>query len=253
MMTLLEELKTFVRHILHWIIAFVGFSVLCFLFGFHRLTIYGYEFIALLPSKHSLSVQVFNRMRQDLLPPNVQLLATNPLSAFLSQILFSMILAFLITAPYFLYRILMYLRPALLMHERRAILWSLLPLIFLFLSGALFSYFLLIPATFKILYPYTTIIGAAPYFSINEFVYYVFGLMVAVGMMFLLPIFMVLLSFIGIVSADFWKRSWKHACLFFLISAAIITPDGTGITMTMLFLPLMTLYLGGYIAAKKFT
>lgn len=251
MSPLIKELKIFIKHILYWIFPFLGFSFFFFLFGFKKIVIFGNDYFLLLPTANSFSVQAFNKIRQDLLPPGVQLLATNPMSAFASQILLSMLLSFLLTSPLLIYKIIMYLRPALLLPERKAVLWSLLPLVFLFFSGSAFSYFFLIPTTFEILYPYATSIGAAPFFAIDEFVYYVFGLMIAVGLMFLLPVFMVLLSSLGIIEAKFWKNKWQHACLFFLISSAIITPDGTGVTMLMLFLPLMTLYLMGYVFARK--
>lgn len=251
-MTFFEELKIFIKHILSWIFYFVGFSFFFFLFGLKKVAIFEKNYFLPLPTENSFSVQVFNKIRQDLLPSDVQLVVTNPMSAFVSQILFSMLLSFLLTTPLFIYKIIMYLRPALLLHERKAVLWSLLPFVFLFFSGFAFSYFFLIPATFKILYPYATIIGAIPLFSIDEFIHYVFGLMFAVGLMFLFPIFMVLLSFMGIIEANFWRKNWRFAGLFFLISSAIITPDGTGITMMMLFLPEAALYFTGYVFANKF-
>jgi len=114
-----------------------------------------------------------------------------------------------------------------------------------------FSFFFLIPATFKVLYPYAESINAIPFFSVDEFIYYVFGLMVTVGLIFLLPLFMVLLSLMGIIEASFWIKKWRPALLFFLVLSAIITPDGTGITMIMLFLPLASLYFMGCVFAKK--
>jgi sec-independent protein translocase protein TatC len=251
-MALLKELKIFIKHILYWIFSFIGFSFFFFLFGLEEVTIFGKNYFLPLPSENSFSVQVFNKIQYDLLPPGVRLVVTNPMSAFISQILLSMLLSFLLTTPFFIYKIITYLRPALLLHERKAVLWSLLPIVFLFFLGSMFSYFFLIPATFKILYPYATSIGAVPFFSIDEFIHYVFGLMFAVGLMFLFPIFMVLLSFTGIIRADFWRRNWRYALLFFLISSAIITPDGTGITMMMLFIPEAVLYFAGYVFANKF-
>jgi len=250
-MTLIEELRIFLKSILHWIYSFVGFSFFFFLFGFKTVTIWGKDYVLPMPDANSFSVQVFTKVRHDLLPPDVQLIVTNPMSAFVWQILLSMILSFLFTTPLFLYKIIMYLQPALLPNEKRAVLLSLLPFVFLFFSGCAFSYFFLVPATFRVLYPYATIIGAAPLFSIDEFIYYVFGLMIAVGVMFLLPLFMILLSVMGIIEAEFWRKKWRYALLFSLLLSAIITPDGTGVTMAMLFLPLAILYLLGYIFARK--
>lgn len=250
-MDFLKELKIFAKHIFYWVISFVVFTIVFFTFGSEKIVIFGQEYFLPLPSENSFTTQVFNRIGTDLLPPDVKLLATNPMSAFVAQILLSMLLSFLLTTPIFIYKIILYLRPALFPHEKRAVILSVLPLAFLFLCGAAYSYFFLIPTTFKLLYPFTTNIGAVAYFSVEEFIQYVFSLTIAVGFMFLLPVFMVLLSWLGIIRAEFWKNKWRIALLLFLIGSAIITPDGTGVTMAMLFVPLMTLYLMGYVLAQK--
>lgn len=250
-MDFFKELKIFVKSIFYWILSFVGFSFFFFAFGLKKAAIFGESYLLPLPTENSFSAQIFKKIRHDLLPPDVQLIATNPMSAFISQILLSLMLSFLVTTPFFLYKIITYLRPALLSRERRAVTWSLLPFIFLFFSGSAFAYFFLIPATFEMLYPYTAAIGAVPFFSINEFMYYVFGLTIATGTMFLLPIFMALLSILGIIPAWIWKKNWQYACFLFLILAAVITPDGTGVTMILLFIPLALLYFTGYFFAVK--
>ncbi len=236
---------------MYWILSFIGFSFFFFAFGLKKVVIFGENYFLPLPTENSFSVQVFKKVSRDLLPSDVQLVATNPMSAFISQILLSLLLSFLLTVPFFLYKIIMYLRPALLLNERKAVVWSLLPFAFLFFSGAAFSYFFLIPTTFKLLYPYAAIIGAIPFFSIDEFIYYVFGLTIATGTMFLLPLFMALLSLLRIIPAEVWLRNWRYACFFFLVLAAVITPDGTGVTMILLFIPLALLYFTGYFFAAK--
>ena len=148
-MTILEEVKEFFKGILYWVYFLFGFSFFFFLSGF--------------------SVQVFKRIQFDLLPKDVHLVVTNPMSAFVSQIQLSLLLAFVITFPFFLYQIIKYLTPALFKHEKKLIFQSLLPAVLLFFAGCVFSYFFLIPATFKILYPYAMAIGAVPFFSVNEF------------------------------------------------------------------------------------
>lgn len=214
---------------------------------------FGRDFYLPLPYEDSISVQVFNKVRGDVLPPNVQLLVTNPMSGFLSQVSLAIFLAFLVTIPLFIYKITLYLRPALHEHEKRVLTWILWPTVFLFFSGCAFSYLFLVPATFSVLYPFATNIGATAFFSLDEFIYYVFSLTFYVGIMFLLPLFMIMLSLMGIVKAELWLRVWRHAILLFLVLAALITPDGTGITMAMLFVPLSSLYFVGYYFAKKLT
>ena len=234
-MKILEEVKEFFKSISYWIYSLVGFSFFFFLFG-----------------HPSFSVQVFQKIESDLLPRGVQLVVTNPMSAFVSQILLSLLLAFIITFPFFLYQIMKYLIPALLEHEKKLLFRSLLPAVILFFSGCIFAYYFLIPITFKILYPYATLINALTLFSVTEFVYSVLGLMIVTGVMFLLPLFMTMLSWIGLVKSAIWKENWRYALLVFLIFTAIITPDGTGVSMMILFLPLMLLYFAGCVLTSRF-
>jgi sec-independent protein translocase protein TatC len=185
------------------------------------------------------------------LPTGVQLIVTNPLAAFLSQVIISVFSAFILTFPFFLYKIVSYLFPALFDKEKKILLSILLPSVLLFFSGCIFAYHFLIPKTFDILYQYSAIMGAISFFSVREFVSLVLGIMLAAGTMFLLPIFMVFLNFSGLISGDFWKNNWRYSVLIFLIFSAIITPDGTGITMAMLALPMAGLYFLGILISPK--
>lgn len=251
-MTILEETKKFFKNILYCIYSLLGFSFFFFLFGLKEVMIFGKDYLLPLPSQNSFSVAVFKKIQYDLLPPDVHLVVTNPMSAFVSQILLSLLLAFIITFPFFLYKIIKYLTPALFQNEKKLIFQSLLPSVLLFFAGCIFAYYFLIPAAFKILYPYAVAINAVLFFSVNEFISSVLGLMITTGIMFLLPLFMVMLSFIGFIKPVFWRRKWRHALLFFLIFSAIITPDGTGITMMILFFPLMGLYFAGCMLTSRF-
>ncbi len=250
-MTLLDELIIFWKGILYWVYVFVATAFFVFAFGPGEVFFMGKTYFLPIFNVNSFSIMFFNKVRIDLLPPDVELVVTNPMSAFVSQVLLSAFLSFLITLPYFLYKLIVYLSPALLPREKKAVIWIILPLIFLFMCGSAFSYYIIVPTTFRMFYPYATLIGAVAYFSLDEFISYVFSLMMAVGVMFLLPMFMILLSYIGIIKSRYWKSKWRHAVLLFLIVSAIITPDGTGVTMLMLFLPMMLLYYFGYHFSKK--
>lgn len=250
-MTIFDEIQAFLKSVLTWIYTFAAFSIIFFTFGAEKVSLAGKSLWLPWLSARSFSVQVFSAIREDLLPAGVELVTTNPMSAFLTQVLLSILLGFMASFPVFVYKIVLYLRPALLPDERRALFWSLFGVIILFFGGAAFSYFFLIPKTFSLLYPYATVMGVVPFFSLDEFIYYVFGLAFAVGLMFLLPIFMTLLSWVGIIEPAFWLAKWRYASFFFLIFSAIITPDGTGVTMILLSLPLIGLYFLGYWLSRR--
>lgn len=249
-MNFIQEFRELVKNILVWIYFLLAFSAFFFIFGIKKIALFGINLFLPFPSVHSISASVFETIQRDLLPNGVQLIVTEPLGAFLAQVMISVWLALIATFPIFLYKILKYLLPALFEHERRAILKILVPSSVLFAGGCLFGYFILIPPTFKILYSYTFSLNITPFFAVNSFIYLVLGLMALGGVIFLLPVFMYLLTRFGVVRADFWKKNWRYAILVFLIFSAIITPDGTGITMLILSFPLTGLYFLGSLISQ---
>ncbi len=245
-MTLLEELKEFLKSILLWIYFFLGFTIFFFGFGLKQIEILGKRFFLPAPTIYSFAAQFFKYLQENLLPPQVEVVVLNPLNAFLAQIMIGLSLAFIFTFPLLLYRVIKFISPALYEKEKKAVSKVVIFCVILFISGCLFAYFILIPSTFKILYSFASVLEASPLFTAYEFVSLTFVLAIAVGIMFQIPIFMVLLSRLGLVDTNFWKKNRKYIFLGFLIFSAIITPDGTGVTMLLLFFPLAGLYFLGY-------
>ena len=62
---------------------------------------------------------------------------------------------------------------------------------------------------------------------------------------------MAILSASGLVKVQFWIKNFKYAVLIIIIFGAIITPDGSGITMWFISIPMLLLYVIG-IATIKF-
>ncbi len=242
-MSILNESQQFGKKILSWLWIFI--TVFVFFFGF------GIKNGIPRPSYDSTSALFFKKIQQDLLIKEIELITINPLDALWAQIGISLFLAFIITFPILFYKIASFFSSALRPKEKRAILKAFIPSVILFIFGCVFAYYFLIPAIFKFLYHYVLAIGAKPFFEISQFVSLVLTLTLVVGILFLIPVFMVLLTRLGIVGSDIWKNNWHYAILIFLILAAIITPDGTGITMILLALPLITLYGIGYLGSRK--
>lgn len=250
-MTLFQELKIFIKNIASWFYAFIGFSVFFSFFGLHRVVIYGRNLILPTPSADSLSIQVFKMIERDFLPSGVELIVTDPWSGFITQIQIVITLAFLITFPFLLYKIIQYLSPALFEHEKRAILKSVVMFTILFMLGCLFAYYFMIPLTFKFMYPFASSLGVTTFFALDIFMAWVMAILIAMGVVFLLPIFMFVLSYLRIVNPSFWRKKWRFSLLCLLVFSAIITPDQTGVTMLLLFAPLAVLYMLGSFMANR--
>lgn len=251
-MGILEEVRKFLKNILDWVYLLLGFAALFFFFGLKEVSVFGRNYLAPTLGGDSFVVQVFKKIQYDFLPPGVHLAVTNPTSAFVSQILISLLVAFIVTFPFFLYKIIQYLKPAMFPRERKLIFQALIPSVLLFFTGCVFGYYFLIPTTFEVLYPYALDINATTFFLLDEFITSVLSLMIITGIMFLLPVSMVILSFLGVIEHKFWTSHLRHVSLFFMIFTAIITPDGTGITMLILLFPLLSLYYAGCLLTGAF-
>lgn len=251
-MVFFEEVKIFIKHIAHCIFYFAGSAFFFIAFGLNKIVIFKKNFFLPLPMGDSFSVQIFKIMKHDFLPEGVRIIVTNPWSGFMVQVEIAMALAFIVTVPFFLYKMIQYLSPALFEREKKTILKSIIPSTSLFLLGCVFAYRYMIPLTFKFMYPFATSLDVTPFFTLDAFISWVICILIATGVTFLLPIFMFILTFLGIVRPSFWKNRWKPAFLFLLIFSAVITPDQTGITMALLFVPLMLLYAAGAILAGRF-
>jgi len=250
-MSFWDELAKLKNVFVPWLAVWLVLTIFFFGFGIEKKVVFERLIYCPYPSLDSIAVFLLNSARESLLPQGVELVTLNPLNAFVVLMLISLVLAFIVSFPLFLYKLIRYLSPALYPAEKKAIFKVMAPSAILFLLGCLFSYLILVPLTFRALYTFADVIGVETFFYIAEFVPFVLGLTVAVGALFLLPVFMVLLTRFGIIDGKFWKDKWRYSMLFFLIFSAIITPDGTGISMMILALPLMGLYFLGTIMTAK--
>lgn len=249
-MNFFEELREFGKGMFVWLIFWLIFSAFFFFFGVQKTAILGKEIFIPWLNQNSLAVSFFALIKSQALPENIQLVVLTPLSAFLGQAMIAFFLGFLVSLPIGFYRVLNFVLPAFKPAEKRATLEIFLPSIILFFAGSAFAYFFIMPATFKILYSFASQMGVVSYFELTNFIFLFLAIEFMAGLMFLLPAFMVLLVRLGIVGPSFWSRQWHYASLFFLIVSAVVTPDGTGITMMLLLLPLTFLYLLGYTVSK---
>ncbi len=180
-----------------------------------------------------------------LLPIEQEIVSITPFSGFLSQVLLSFFMSFVITLPFFLLSIIKYLWPALYIRERKQILILAISALTLFVLGAFFATFFLVTPAFRFLEVYSTNIGSVMLLDSYQLVTIFIMLVATVALMFLTPIIMVLATLLRITPARFWVKNWRIIISVIVIFSAIITPDGSGITMLILALPLGLLYCIG--------
>ena len=93
-------------------------------------------------------------MQETLLPPEVKLIQTAPGQAFFSQIYVSVLIGFIGSMPIIVKETFGFISPAIEKKTKIGIWNILLPTIFLFIIGMIFSYILVIPFVLDFLYSY---------------------------------------------------------------------------------------------------
>jgi len=112
---------------------------------------------------------------------------------------------------------------------------------FCFLGGAAFGYLVVFPPAFRFLTGYTTEY-LAPLPAVKEYFSLSLRLLIAFGVIFELPVFMVLLAKMRLVDTKFLNRNRKYAFLLSFVIAAIVTPTPDVINQLMMAGPLVILY-----------
>jgi len=245
---LLYELRVRVTRICIVMIILVS---VCMTLGVSVIKFDGYSFFTLYPDTfNSLSIQVISQMKNDLLPNNVSLIQTTPGQAFTAQVFVAIIIGIVGSLPVILGELFAFLSPALHYSEKRVIKRIVVPIISLFVMGCLFSYYVAIPYTLDFLYQYGQAISVLTFFEITPFIFFVVNMLLIFGFAFQLPVVMWALTKTRIVNSNFWKDNLRYVVIFLVILGAIITPDGSGITMWFVVGPLMLLYVIGIIAIQ---
>jgi sec-independent protein translocase protein TatC len=246
-----NEIKQFKRIFIPWIYIFGILAIALFSLGIKKVEISGHQIFVPFIGERTIAAEAFLKMKESLVPPTVEFIVTEPVSAFVVQVGMALAMSFCATFPFLFYRLAKYMTAALYEKERKTLRKVLVPSAFLFPVGAIFGYFVILPPTFKVLYDYAGAIGAKPFFAVSDFAVFILGFTFACGIMFLLPVAMGILNSTGITDKSFWRGNWRYAFFIFLVLSAIITPDGSGITMIMLSLPLTGLYFVGSVAGDN--
>jgi len=147
----------------------------------------------------------------------------------------------ILAMPYLIYQVLMFVSPALTRKEKRYIYLILPWVTLMFIGGVAFSYFILIPPATKFLITFGSDI-ATPQIKIGNYISIVTRLLVAIGLVFELPVLTTFLARIGVVTPKWLAAKRKLAIIFAFILAAIITPTFDPINQSLVAIPLIILY-----------
>lgn len=167
---------------------------------------------------------------------------------FLAHVKLSFFVTLFILMPGILYCLWMALGKPFKLGET-AIAWFVLFTTILFYLGAGFCYFITLPYGVKFLLGFQSK-QLKPVISISRFVNFVTIFILAFGVIFELPIFMVFSAKVGICSRQTFERHRRYAILIISILAAVLTPTPDVVNMMLMGVPLYLLYEAGILVLR---
>jgi sec-independent protein translocase protein TatC len=161
-------------------------------------------------------------------------------SAFDMRIQISLTIGLVIASPVWLFQIWAFLVPGLTRREVRYGLGFILTAIPLFLAGCAAGWFVF-PHIVELMSSFG-VEGSTNVFTAKTYYDFVLKLVIVVGVAFVLPVFLVLLNFVGVLPGMTILKSWRIAIMAIVLFTAIATPAADVVTMFLLAIPMVILF-----------
>jgi sec-independent protein translocase protein TatC len=176
------------------------------------------------------------------------LVFTHPMDPLNLQLQVSLVGGAIIASPFILFQVWLFIAPGLYQRERRFVVPFMAATVGLFLGGASFGYYYVLPGALKILivdfgHNFTSMV------TIEDYSSFFLSIILGLGISFEMPIMIFFLAMFGIVSPKFLWKNIRYAILAVFLVAAIITPSPDPWTMCIYAIPMLALYLIGIAVA----
>lgn len=244
-MSFFDHLEVLRWHIIRSVIAIIVFAIIAF-------TFYDFVFEEVIMGPKNLDFWTYRMMCKvghafnlegfcvEKIPFN--LINTDLGGQFMLQINSSLLMAIAMGFPYLLFEVWLFIKPALTDVERKSAQGFVLYATLLFLIGALFGYYIVVPLSVNFLANVSLSDEIVNQITIDNYLSTIATLTLGCGIIFLLPILIFILSKLGIMTPQFMRASRRYAIVIILTIAAIITPTADIITLLTVSAPMFLLY-----------
>jgi len=158
-----------------------------------------------------------------------------------THIIVALVSGVILAFPYILWEFWKFIKPALHTNEKQYAKVAVLSAAFLFITGVVFGYYIIIPLSIHFLGSYIVSNDIMNQINIRSYIGTVTKTTLASGLIFELPIIAFFLTEIDLIDPNFLKQYRKHAIVVCFIVAAIITPPDI-FSQVLVVIPLLGLY-----------
>jgi sec-independent protein translocase protein TatC len=201
---------------------------------------------------HPLITVILLQIRNRLLPPQYTLIGptvTTPLEVI---VVGAAVFGFGISLPVLAYEIYKFVDPAIRPDERQSLFPFVIGFTVLFVAGALFAFFVLLPFVFFFSIPFYSSLDIATLIDADQFYNLIFFIIVLTGLAFTLPLVFVILVKLRFMGTAVLRKNRKYVWAFTLIVTALASPDGGPLADVALFIPMIILIEGAIWFAKRY-
>ena len=158
--------------------------------------------------------------------------------------------ALVLGAPVLLWQLWQFVAAGLYARERRWVLYFFPPAVFLFASGVLFTYFLVMPYGMYYSMQSTPLEYVKPFTGLEDYFGFVASVTLAMGLVFQLPMLMAFLGLVGLVPASVFARMRGYFVIVAFVISALLTPGPDVFSQVAMAAPMILLYELGIVAAR---
>jgi sec-independent protein translocase protein TatC len=183
-------------------------------------------------------------------PELSSLVYTNPTEAFITYLKVALLVGLAFSLPILIFQLWMFVSPGLHLHERRLVLKVVGVASLLFLTGALFAYWVVLPVVLTFMMGFASErLVALP--KLEAYLAFMVRSTLAFGLAFEVPFLMVIANRTDLVSRDYFikKRSYFYAGIAVL---SLLITTGDFFSAILLAIPLCALYEGGLLVMRLF-
>jgi sec-independent protein translocase protein TatC len=182
-------------------------------------------------------------------PVKVRFQVLNAQEAFMIWMKAAIVTGLVISSPYLLFQIWIFVAAGLYPHEKNYVYLYLPISIALFIGGASLAFLFVFDPVLRFLFTFNKGMNADFDPRVGEWLSFVLILPIGFGISFQLPLVMLFLNRIGVASLDFYIQQWRIAILIICVISMVLTPADP-ISMLLMAVPLCFLYLLGILMCK---